>query len=106
MVSLSEEIARGVVDETRAVGILEQWLIEGKLEPEDALTQACDLLSGGLDTVSILLLFYIPLSRLYSRLQKTCLQILADDCINNSKHNIPMYSLVYTAANIRSFIQY
>ena len=29
----------------RAVGILEQWLIEGKLEPEDALTQACDLLS-------------------------------------------------------------
>ena len=27
-------------------------MIEGKLEPEDALTQACDLLSAGLDTVS------------------------------------------------------
>ena len=53
MVALSEEIARGVVDETRAVGILEQWLIEGKLEPEDALTQACDLLSAELDTVSL-----------------------------------------------------
>ncbi|XP_064393549.1 probable cytochrome P450 49a1 [Halichondria panicea] len=50
VVVLSEDIARGVVDETRAVGILEQWLIEGKLEPEDALTQACDLLSAGLDT--------------------------------------------------------
>ncbi len=54
MVVLSEDIARGVVDETRAVGILEQWLIEGKLEPEDALTQACDLLSAGLDTVSVI----------------------------------------------------
>ncbi len=52
VVALSEDIARGTVDETRAVGILEQWLIEGKLEPEDALTQACDLLSAGLDTVS------------------------------------------------------
>ena len=41
------------MDETKAVGILEQWLIEGKLEPEDALTQACDLLSAGLDTVSL-----------------------------------------------------
>ncbi len=51
MVALSEDIARGVVDETRAVGVLEQWLIEGKLEPEDALTQACDFLSAGLDTV-------------------------------------------------------
>ncbi|XP_064393553.1 sterol 26-hydroxylase, mitochondrial-like isoform X3 [Halichondria panicea] len=50
VVALSEDIARGVVDETRAVGILEQWLIEGKLEPEDALTQACDFLSAGLDT--------------------------------------------------------
>ncbi len=51
VVALSEDIARGVVDETRAVGILEQWLIEGKLEPEDALTQACDFLSAGIDTV-------------------------------------------------------
>ncbi len=51
IVALSEDIARGTVDETRAVGILEQWLIEGKLEPEDALTQACDFLSAGLDTV-------------------------------------------------------
>ena len=42
MVALSEDIARGVVDEMRAVGILEQWLIEGKFEPEDAVTQACD----------------------------------------------------------------
>ncbi|XP_064393557.1 sterol 26-hydroxylase, mitochondrial-like isoform X2 [Halichondria panicea] len=50
VVALSEDIARGVVDETRVVGILEQWLIEGKLEPEDALTQACDLLSAELDT--------------------------------------------------------
>ena len=52
MVQLSEDIVRGTVDETKAVGILEQWMIEGKLEPEDALTQACDLLSAGLDTVS------------------------------------------------------
>ena len=52
VVQLSEDIARGTVDETKAVGILDQWLIEGKLEPEDALTQACDLLSAGLDTVS------------------------------------------------------
>ena len=58
MVQLSEDIARGTVDETKAVGILEQWLIEGKLEPEDALTQACDLLSAGLDTVSVLLKKY------------------------------------------------
>jgi len=50
---LAEEIARGTVDETKAVGLLEQWLIEGKLEPEDALTQACDLLAAGLDTVSM-----------------------------------------------------
>lgn len=33
------------------VGLLEQWMIEGKLDPEDAITQACDLLSAGLDTV-------------------------------------------------------
>ncbi len=56
VVALSEDIARGVVDETRAVGILEQWLIEGKLEPEDALTQACDFLSAGLDTVGVVTL--------------------------------------------------
>ena len=54
VVQLSEDIARGTVNETKAVGILEQWMIEGKLEPEDALTQACDLLSVGLDTVSIM----------------------------------------------------
>ena len=59
MVQLSEDIARGTVDETKAVGILEQWLIEGKLEPEDALTQACDLLSVGLDTVSIMHTCYV-----------------------------------------------
>ena len=52
VVQLSEDIARGTVDETKAVGILEQWMIEGKLEQEDALTQACDLLTAGLDTVS------------------------------------------------------
>jgi len=55
---LSEEIAGGTVDETKAVGILEQWIIEGKLEPEDALTQACDLLSAGLDTVSSIISLY------------------------------------------------
>ena len=49
--ALSEDIVRGTVNEAKAVGILEQWLIEGKLEPEDALTQACDFLSAGLDTV-------------------------------------------------------
>lgn len=52
VVQLSEDIARGTVDETKAVGILEQWLIEGKLTPEESLTQACDLLSAGLDNVS------------------------------------------------------
>ena len=59
VVQLSEDIARGTVDETKAVGILEQWMIEGKLEPEEALTQACDLLSVGLDTVSIIICTYV-----------------------------------------------
>lgn len=52
VVQLRKDIERGTVDETKAVGILEQWLIKGKLTQEESLTQACDLLSAGLDNVS------------------------------------------------------
>ena len=41
-----------MVDDTKAVGVLDQWLIEGKYTEEEALTQSCDILAGGLDTVS------------------------------------------------------
>ena len=46
-----------MVDDTKAVGLLDQWLIEGKYTEEEALMQSCDILSAGLDTVSIILLY-------------------------------------------------
>ena len=51
---LKKAIASGVVDDTKAVGVLDQWLIEGKYTEEEALVLSCDLLAAGMDTVSIL----------------------------------------------------
>ena len=48
-------IASGVIDDTKAVGVLDQWLIEGKYTEEEALVLSCDLLAAGIDTVSIIL---------------------------------------------------
>ena len=54
---LKKAIASGVVDDTKAVGVLDQWLIEGKYTEEEALVLSCDLLAAGMDTVSIILLY-------------------------------------------------
>ena len=43
-----------MVDDTKAVGVLDQWLIEGKYTEEEALVLSCDLLAAGIDTVSII----------------------------------------------------
>ena len=43
-----------MVDDTNAVGVLDQWLIEGKYTEEEALVLSCDLLAAGMDTVSIM----------------------------------------------------
>ena len=51
---LKKAIASGVVDDTKAVGVLDQWLIEGKYTEEEALVLSCDLLAAGMDTVSIM----------------------------------------------------
>ena len=50
--SIVSEIEKGTVDETVAVGLLDQWLIEGKLSKEEAITQACVMLGAGVDTTS------------------------------------------------------
>ena len=50
---LKKAIASGVVDDTKAIGVLDQWLIEGKYTEEEALMQSCDMLAAGLDTVSM-----------------------------------------------------
>jgi hypothetical protein len=42
-----------VVDDTKTVGILDQWLIEGKYTEEEALVLSCDMLAAGTDTVSM-----------------------------------------------------
>ena len=42
----------GSVDETVTVGLLDQWLIEGKLTEEEAIVQACDQLGAGVETTS------------------------------------------------------
>lgn len=39
-------------------GLLDQWLIEGKFTEEEALSQSFDMLSAGIDTVSINLLTF------------------------------------------------
>ena len=49
---LKKAIASGTVDDTKAVGLLDQWLIEGKYTEEEALVLSCDMLAAGMDTVS------------------------------------------------------
>ena len=51
---LKKAIASGVVDDTKAVGVLDQWLIEGKCTEEEALVLSCDLLAAGMETISII----------------------------------------------------
>ena len=51
--NLKKAIASGTVDDTKAVGLLDQWLIEGKYTEEEALVLSCDMLAAGMDTVSI-----------------------------------------------------
>ena len=50
--SIRKDIEEGTVDEDIAVGLLDQWLIEGKLTEEEAIVQACDMLAAGIDTTS------------------------------------------------------
>jgi hypothetical protein len=52
---LKKAIASGVVDDTKAVGILDQWLIEGKYTEEEALVLSCDMLAAGMETVSVII---------------------------------------------------
>lgn len=49
---LKEAIASETVDDTKAVGLLDQWIIEGKYSEEEALVLSCDMLAAGMDTVS------------------------------------------------------
>ena len=49
---IKDAIASGTVDNTKAVGLLDQWLIEGKFNEEEALILCCDMLAAGMDTVS------------------------------------------------------
>lgn len=37
------------------LGLLDQWLIEGKFTEEEALSQSYDMLSAGIDTVKLLI---------------------------------------------------
>ena len=48
---VEEKIERGE-EESEVQGLLEQWLREGKLEKQDAIMQAVDGFSAGLETVS------------------------------------------------------
>ena len=49
---LQQDIEMGIVDEDVAVGLLHQWLIEGKLTEDEAFIQACDMLGAGVDSTS------------------------------------------------------
>ena len=49
---IKDAVASGTVDDTKAVGLLDQWLIEGKFNEEEALVLCCDMLAAGMDTVS------------------------------------------------------
>ena len=49
---LSEACQQGTLGETSTVGLLEQWLLEGKLTEEEAISQACDQIAAGVDTTS------------------------------------------------------
>ena len=46
------DIEVGTADLVSTTGILDHWLIEGKLTEEEALVQACDMLGAGIDTTS------------------------------------------------------
>ena len=48
---LKEAIASGTVEDSKAVGLLDQWVIEGKFSEEEALVLSCDMLAAGMDTV-------------------------------------------------------
>ena len=48
---VEEKIERGE-EESEVQGLLEQWLREGKLEKQDAIMQAVDGFSAGLESVS------------------------------------------------------
>ena len=49
---LSEDCQQGTLGVTSTVGLLEQWLLEGKMTEEEAISQACDQLAAGVDTTS------------------------------------------------------
>ena len=49
---LLDDIEAGKVEGENAIGILDQWLIEGKLTEDEAIVQACDMLGAGIDTTS------------------------------------------------------
>jgi len=48
---LKTAIEEGIIDDTKAVGLLEQWLVEGNYTEEEALMQSCDMMAVGIDTV-------------------------------------------------------
>ena len=84
---IQDAISSGTVDETKAVGktvhgenyndvivsdrmahcihtgLLDQWLIEGKFTEEEALSQSYDMLSAGIDTVSICIILHAHIIR-------------------------------------------
>ncbi|KAL5469466.1 hypothetical protein EMCRGX_G030723 [Ephydatia muelleri] len=47
-----EAIHSGVVDETKATSMMEQWLIEGNFSQKEALNLSCDIMAAGIDTTS------------------------------------------------------
>lgn len=49
---LDNAVKSGTIDETTAVGLLDQWLIEGQLTEEETISQACDMLAAGTETTS------------------------------------------------------
>ncbi len=73
---LKDNISSGEVDDTKAVGLLDQWLIEGKFTEEEALSQSYDMLAAGIDTVrqrwTVFLLCFFVLFCFYKR-QQICL---------------------------------
>ena len=49
---LNEACQQGTLGETSTVGLVEQWLLEGKMTEEEAISQACDQIAAGVDTTS------------------------------------------------------
>eukprot|EP00731_Ephydatia_muelleri_P031105 Em0022g619a len=54
-----EAINSGVVDEAKAISLMEQWLIEGKLTQKEILTLCCDMLAAGIETSSLTATFLL-----------------------------------------------